>query len=383
MLSVICYLLSVYTFNTPRLFLPLFLFGLSIIYKKELFKIKKWVLLSAFLALVIIAPLVPHLLSSEGRLRFREVNIFTNLDVIKTANQRIEAEGNSFLARTFHNRRIGYALLFAKHYFDHFNPGYLFFHGDVNPKFSIQDVGQLYLVELPFLVLGLFFLFKHGKKAAWTVFLWLLLGLVPAGTARETPHALRTLVTLPTWQIIIAFGILGTYQSLKSKVSKRTLYLLSVICYLLSVSYFLHHYFIHYPQEFSREWQYGYKQAILSISEKDSPFEKADQGLSFEDYDEILVSNVYGRPYIYFLYHLQYSPLKYQQEVIRERNVYGQYTVKSFDKFRFGNLGELISENDTGEVLLLGRPEEIPKKAKILREIKFLNEETSFIIAER
>ena len=371
LLSAFCFLLSIYTFNTPRLFVPIFLLGLSIIYRKKLFQIKKWVLLSTFFGLIMIMPLIPHFLSVEGSLRFKEVNIFTNLEVVKTANQRIAAEENSFLARILYNRRIGYTLLFAKHYFDHFNLDYLFFHGDVNPKFSIQDTGQFYLIELPFLILGLFFLFKQKQKESWLILLWLLSGLIPAGTARETPHALRTLVTLPTWQIIITFGIFGVYKSLTGKRQKKAFVFMFSCFYVFMFLCFLHNYFIHYPKEFSREWQYGYKQAILYTKE------------IAEDYDEILVSNVYGRPYIYFLYYLQYSPLKYQQEAIREKSVYGQYTVKSFNKFKFGNLGGLISENKTGRVLLLGRSEEIPKKANILKEIKFLNGETAFVIAEK
>jgi len=51
LLSAFCFLLSIYTFNTPRLFVPIFLFGLSIIYRKKLFQIKKWVLLSTFFGL--------------------------------------------------------------------------------------------------------------------------------------------------------------------------------------------------------------------------------------------------------------------------------------------------------------------------------------------
>jgi len=371
LLSVVCYLLSVYTFNTPRLFLPIFLFGLSLIYRKELFKIKKWVLLSAVFGLIMTAPLIPHLLSKEGRLRFEEVNIFTNLDVIKTANKRIELEGNTLLARVLHNRRLGYALLFARHYFDHFNPGYLFFHGDVNPKFSIQDTGQFYLIEMPFLILGLYYLFKYGKKEAWIVILWLLSGLIPAGTARETPHALRTLATLPTWQIIISFGIWGVYKSLTEKRQKKAFVFMLSCFYVFMFFFFLHNYFIHYPKEFSREWQYGYRQAVLYTKE------------IVRDYDEVLVSDVYGRPYIYFLYYFKYFPSKYQQKAIRERSIYRQYTVKGFDKFRFGNLGELISESNTKKTLLIGRLEDVPKQAKILEEIEFLNGETSFIIAEK
>jgi hypothetical protein len=53
-------------------------------------------------------------------------------------------------------------------------------------KFSTQDVGQLYLVELLLLLLGLIMMFTYYRAQAWLLAYWLLTAIIPAATARET-----------------------------------------------------------------------------------------------------------------------------------------------------------------------------------------------------
>jgi hypothetical protein len=73
--------------------------------------------------------------------------------------------------------------------------------GDGNPKFSIQDVGQLYLIEAPFFAIGICALFLSYPGVGLLLVYWIIAAIIPAATARETPHALRILNSLPTWQI--------------------------------------------------------------------------------------------------------------------------------------------------------------------------------------
>jgi len=164
----------------------------------------------------LIIPSLPHLASSQGKLRWHEVNIFSNLDVILDSNSRTRIDGGSILARVVHHRYIGHSLNFLNHYFDHFDFRYLFLNGDINPRFSVQDVGQLYLINFPFLLIGLYALFQiKNKNVIKLLIAWFLLGPVPAATARETPHALRSLSTLPTPYIFIALGIIYIFTNLK------------------------------------------------------------------------------------------------------------------------------------------------------------------------
>lgn len=373
---------AMYTFNSARYFLPFFaLLLLWFTYGKELqiffsalllsfskskskslnVSIKITVMrlmISVFIASIFMLPLIPHLLSPEARLRFKEVNIFSDPLIVTTANARIEHAGNSWWANVLNNRRVGYGLSYMKHYLDHFDPSFLFIKGDGNPKFSIQDTGQFYIVEAVFLAIGWYMIFSTNVKLGILLLGWLLLAIVPAGVARETPHALRILNTLPTWHIAIAVGIASVWDALKRK-SIRYVYILNVVLmYTVFIVFYLHNYYAHYPYEFSGEWQYGYKQA-LEVTE------------SLKDrYDHIVVSEIIGRPYMYALFYGKYSPQEFWESKTSFFDAAGFYKVKGFGKYTFveSDVPEL-----EGNILYVLPPHLKPVDATVIKHITLLN----------
>ncbi|MCX8009222.1 MAG: phospholipid carrier-dependent glycosyltransferase, partial [Patescibacteria group bacterium] len=242
---------AIYTFNSARYFAPLFMCLLLWYTKESVKRSIRQVVIGMLIAVVALVPIFPHLLSPEARLRYKEVNIFSDIELVNLANQRIERAGNTIIARIIHNRRIYYTLSFAKHYLDHFEPRFLFVKGDGNPKFSIQDVGQLHVVEIPLLLIGFFYLLIKKRRVGIFLFLWLLLAIIPAGVARETPHALRILNTLPTWHIFIAFGIMVVLFEVKNRLIKNLSRVYVFGGYVFCIIFYLHNYYVHYPIEYS------------------------------------------------------------------------------------------------------------------------------------
>src|SRR3989339_425926 len=153
--SVFGFVLASYTFNANRLLSPLFLVMLTLIYLRIAVLNWKWWFFSALVGIILALPMLGHLRSPEGKLRWNEVNIFSNLKVIKESNSRREVDGNTLLSRIFHHRYLGYSRLFLEHYLEHLDLKYLFVQGDRNPRINIPDMGQMYLIELPFFLIGL------------------------------------------------------------------------------------------------------------------------------------------------------------------------------------------------------------------------------------
>lgn len=355
-LSALPFAATFYTFNSTRAFVPIFLVGLVLLFFKEGKKLWKQGFFFAIFFLLLLLPIIPHLLSPQANLRFREVNIFSDLKPIELSNARIAIDQDSWWSRILHNRRWMFTTELLRHYTDNLNLNFLFLHGDINPKFSIQDVGHLYLIDLPFFIAGLFFLLKKYPEQAKLIFLWLLVGLIPAATARETPHALRILQTLPTWQIILAIGWLELFLWSKNNTLKKggTAILATVL--VLNFFWYLHHYYGHYPKEFASEWQYGYKEAINYLNSQ------------YDNYERITFTDNLGRPYIYFLFYNQYSPNKFRQTAVIERNAFGFVNVKSFDKYVFGGLDLLQTHRDK-KTLSVVSPQDLPKDKKPLKDI--------------
>lgn len=366
--SIIMFVLSFYTFNANRVIAPLMLLVLFILYHKVLWRIRGWVILSGIVGMLMILPSMRFLLDRESKLRFDEVSIFTALDPVVTANERINRSGNTALAKIINNRRVLFAGDFLKHYTDNFSGRFLFTHGDRNPRLHVQDMGQLYVIELPFLTIGAILLVKKRTREAMLLFLWMLIVPIPAGMARETPHALRIVSILPTYQIIIALGVLYTWNFFKKR--KYSSVVLSAYCILLTanVYYYLHHYYIHYPVEWSGEWQYGYKEMVQYIARH------ADQ------YDHIIITDRLSRAYVNTLFYSQYPVEHYVAQRKASRDWYGFWTVTDIGKIRFYNTD---MNNLRGRILSVETPQSVPAGFARLEEVKNLKGETVFVIAEK
>lgn len=358
---------SIYTFNSARYFAPI-LAGILFIYCWKSYRLHaKELVLGLVLALIIVLPIIPHVISPAARLRFTEVNIFSDSSIVEKSNNRIASDGSAWWSNVFHNRRIGYARSYLTHFFDQFEPWFLFIRGDGNPKFSLQDVGQLYPIELPLLVIGVIALFSQAPSLAALLILWLLSAILPAATARETPHALRIENTLPVWQIFIAFGIVSIIaHQISSKGKKIIIYTVSAL-YVLNISYFLHSYFVHYPREYSGEWQYGYREAIRFIQPiKDS-------------YDEVFITQAIGRPYMYVLFYERYDPKTFIKNRDTLFDAEGFYHVYGFAKYRFV---DTIDNSFNGKALYVMEPSKVPFGAHVLHTINLLNGVPGLVIFE-
>lgn len=370
LVSSFSFVLSLYSFNSSRIVAPILVGVLALGFYKDLLKIKKQAVLSVVMGVILVLPLVPFMLSPQAKVRFQEVNIFTDPKLIENRNQQVVNDNNSILSHVLHNHRVVYAQAFLKHYFDHFNPSFLFIKGDINPKFSIQDVGQLYLIELPFLLIGLFMLFRKKEGYWWIIPVWLIIAIIPAGTARETPHALRTEAVLPTFQILVGYGLVCAAiffeRSVRAIVIKRLVYVFVAISFFASIFYFQYEYYTHYPVRFSADWQYGYKESIKYVLQHKS------------EYDRIYEMGGMGRPYIYYLFYTKTDPREFRASAKVERDAFGFVNVSSFDKYVFPK--DLNNHVESKKNLYIISGEAVPEGGKQLKQIKRVDGSTSLTL---
>lgn len=354
--SFVSLVLSMYTFNTARIFSPILGAILVLGHIKVIWHMKKQFIIGAIVAIAIGFPLFMFLRTPQAQLRYQEVNIFSDVSVIKRVNQEIQNDNNAYYSRVIHNRRLAYTVEYLRHYFDNLRPSFLFINGDGNPKFAIQDVGQMYLWEAPFLILGIFLLFKKREGVWWLVPLWLVTAIIPAATARETPHALRIETTIPMFQILVAYGLFYAFKkvsSIKYQVLSIRLnhfmYLIFACGVLFSFLYFAHSYFVTYPIIYAREWQYGYKQAIQYVNSVKG------------DYEKIYITEDLGRPYIYILFYGQEQPENFMGSAKIRREAAGFVHVDSFGKYIFAD----TLPNNNGNYLYINSPGKVPGNADI------------------
>jgi len=199
--------LSFYTYFATRIFTPLFLIGLALIFIKEILlffaKHRKKFLLTVLLFGIIIFPFVIHLLSGKALLRFQQVSL-------NREDQKIDLIGKS-----------------KNLYVAHLAPKFVFITGDsdypgqMSVRHSVTGMGLMYKWQLPFFLIGLVYL-MFFKNRIWGFrarsILLLMLFLYPLGSViseAKTPYATRSVIGVVPYTLIIACGIWAIYLLLQ------------------------------------------------------------------------------------------------------------------------------------------------------------------------
>jgi 4-amino-4-deoxy-L-arabinose transferase-like glycosyltransferase len=369
-LSFLFFVLSFYTYNTCRLFIPLFLL-LFFLFKRKTWlpRLKKnWLAL----AMVVILSLPIFVSGFQGSSqRLAKVGIFTDPGIIN----RLEQERTLCLARNsllwcqlLHNRPLTYSQVFVKNYLSHFSRKYLFLKGSGLAQYSVPERGAIYLFELPLLILGLIFLLQEKKKKALgLLFLWAITAPIANSLTGEA-HPVRALVLLPVFPILSALGISFAFSIIKRREAEALLGIFLAVVVLLSFLSYLATYFVDYPQKPGSTWQEGYKSLYQKLSEKEG------------NYDKVVVTKFYGEPHIFYLFYQKFDPQTYQKNlgVIRYERSDKWVNVDRIGKYYFIQNGREIG----GKVLYALTPQETSEDLEILDQIMWANGETSFVIAE-
>ena len=381
-ISMIPFALSVFTYNSARIFTPLFLVVILFLYRKSFIKFRKIVVASIIFFIILLLPLVPYLFSGERSARYKLVSITDDQGLIPRINEnRGRSNLPQPLPKLIHNKFTYVVFYFTRNYLAHFTPQFLFISGAPHKQHHVQDMGELYLFQAPFLFLGLYALFYLKNPFKGLLFAWVLLAFVPVSVTNDSiPHALRTLIVVPFYQLISGLGFVISLRWIKqfSKVWKIISITALLIIFAVSLGYYLYQYYRVYPVAYSRDWQYGYKQVVDYI------------GKHKDEYDEIVYTRHYGEPHMFTLFYLNYDPARYQndQNLIRYET-FDWVRVLKFDKFYFPDLGDegtqfkdIVEKNPGKKLLIIGRKGDIPSEIPRLLTINFPNGENAFDVVE-
>ncbi|KKP40598.1 hypothetical protein A2130_03440 [Candidatus Woesebacteria bacterium GWC2_33_12] len=373
--SMIPFVISVYTYNTARVFTPLFLLVYYLLNIKFLFKNFKYLAFSFLTFVILVSPIIPFVLSGDATARYKLVSITDDAGLIPRIEERRNLSKLSpIITKLIHNRYTYNTYYFSQNYLAHFSPSFLFLKGAGHHQHHVQGVGELYWFQAPFLLYGLYLLIKRKSKSLKILLPWLLLAFVPVSMTNDSiPNALRTLIVVPVYQIFTAIGI---YEFIK--LNKYTKIILLTTFVLFSINFYIlaNNLYTQYPIRYSKDWQYGNKQVVEYIKEHQ------------DEYSLIVFSRTYGEPHIFTLFYLQYDPARFQNSKNLERfETFDWVRVLRFDRFYFPDLGDegtkyndVIKANKGKKILFIGKPGDFPPEAKILERINFLDGSEAFEI---
>jgi hypothetical protein len=202
----------------------------------------------------------------------------------------------------------------------------------------------------------------RGKLRA-ILFGWFFVAPIAASPTTELPHAIRTLVFLPTFQIFSAVGLTVLYSRYKNMILR----ILLAGFFVVNILYYFNMYFVHMNREYSQWWQYGYKEAVPYVSRIAGSYEK------------IVVSTKLEQPHMFFLFYLGYDPVSYLAQGGTASGGFAEVR-NSFDKYEFRPI-RWESETKDGSVLYVGTPDEIPSPN--LTVVLYLDGKPAVAIADR
>ena len=325
---VVLYVLSLYIYHSSRLVAPLLALTLVILYFKNLIQKIPKIFIPIALGVVLALPVAFSFLNNGGTARIGGVGLTADQGPLWRANELINHHGNTKLInRITHNKRILYLISWGQKYTSHFDLNFLSINGDEVPRSKVPEMGQIHLIELPFLILGLIFLFKskiYNLRSKIFIIAFLLIAPIASSLTFQAPSALRSLFMVIPFSILIALGIFSFFNLLAKSKLKKIISIIFIIIYSYFIAYYLDSYFIHYSKRYPFAWQYGFDQLVPYLEQQKT------------NYDQIYVTNKYDQPYILFLFYSKYSPAKIQSEIkLTQPDNFGFSTVLNFDKYNF------------------------------------------------
>jgi 4-amino-4-deoxy-L-arabinose transferase-like glycosyltransferase len=382
---------SVWTYNSARIFTPLLLLVLILIFYKKIIKFsKKQKVLSLVCSLItafFFVPMFFQLLHPMGQARYEWVKILDQGTISQINENRVKTNLPAPFPRLIHNKATYFVKNFVNNYFSHFSPQFLFLNGGSDYQFSIPNCGVLFVVNLPFFFIGFFSLLQKLKTPNSRLILsWIFLAPLASSLTREAPHVLRTIIILPMPMFLSAFGFFVVWNWLaKKKLFKKLVLIVYGVLLLASFESYIEVYARDYRIDYSWVWQYGYEQIVEYVRPR------------YKDYDKIIITKKYGEPHEFFLFYWPWDPASYQTDSQLVRfNRSNWYWVDRFDKFYFVNDWQIVTKRpqefvlESGEVvecygfkcLLITSPANAPADWKNLEAINFLNGESAFEIYE-
>lgn len=368
-LASLIFSFTVYTYFSHAIILPLILIVFIFIFRKYFFPDWRKYILSLILFIILYLPIIVLTVTNPD-LSYRSKTVFIKQDVNLGEQIRFARIGNYFLDNLFENK-VFLDFSFTRYLFQ-FNPIYLFANGLDLTDQGILGSGPLYFFELPFLLLGIIFLLKQKSLSLETkfIFFWIIIGMIPSGLTFESFSPHRVIMVFTMLNIISAVGFyyfMNNTSKLRVFTSKISLAILCLMIFL-NFSFFMHVYFINYPNEKSQNIQYPFEQISRFVWEQ------------YNLVDSIVFDPLYGvhAPFIgtgahyYLAYFGNYPPDKFQREYRdgkREREtIFGKFSIRKLDWRVDQNLKNTI---------IIASPWSLPidniNKDKIIKTFKYYN----------
>ncbi len=381
-LSFLIWGLTIFTYNSSRIFTPLFLTILTLVFWKDLIKNKKIFIFASAIFVIFFSVALIKGLSEDSIVRFQWTSILNQVGTNEINKLRGESFLPSNLSRLVYNKATYWVSNASTNYLNHFSPRFLFINGGSNYQYNPIGEGLILVVLAPFLLFGLIATLRKRNKWGTIFLIWLFLAPIPSSITRDSPHTLRSLMMITPLIFFISMGISVCFNLIKKwqKLAAVTLVLILGINFY----FFWQNYSENYIKNYSWAFQYGYKETVQFIKDH------------YSEYDQIIITKKQGEPHEFVLFYFAWSPSKYQEDTNLIRYLQSNwYWVDRFDKFIYVNDWDIPKDANgkwkmerggqfkiSQKALLITSPGNYPSSWKKLKTVYYLDSKPAFDIVE-
>ncbi|MBP9814404.1 phospholipid carrier-dependent glycosyltransferase [Candidatus Woesebacteria bacterium] len=330
MLSVTCFVASIFSYDAPKIFLPPFIILLVFIYRHEFKTLQERLKIALFICLFVAGYLV-MIFTSFVNLQSKDFGQVSIFNASKISDQVIYERNNTlapeWLSRITHNKVTVSMEKFVASYFKSFSINYLFVNGYGNLQLSTSRVGQYHFFMFPLFFIGLAYILLGKVKKGFVYIWWMFFGALPGGLT-DGNYPYRSVLMLPAITIISAHAmdkIIEYLASVSKKMRVVAISLISIVVFI-SVSRFIIIYFYDYPAYASEWWAKEQNQVIRQvITDRDK-------------YPLIFIDGAWASSYAFFA---RTDPTIFKNEMNKISDFKG-VQVKQLDNVIFGNFQDIL-----------------------------------------
>lgn len=304
-LSAFFFSLSVYTYYSERLFVPLFVLALLLVERKKIKSLCKEYFL--FLCSLVVFSFPIFYLSVFGSDAARAGMVFITKDIEFTRGVLLNEVKEWVGRKTMVFDAILLFFYWSRKYLNYFEPSFLFFGGLNLTRDNTLGVGVLYLFELITLPYGIYKLYKIDKRVWTLLILWIFIGIFPASLTNNEQHPGRTFVIFAP---LLVFSSVGIYYLTNFIWSKKELFLVrisSFVLFLVVLWSFVHFYFTYtlvFPVQRGEDFMDGTKEAVMYALENKDKYDL----IIFDPYRGVTSPYIVSIPHMYILFILLMTP---------------------------------------------------------------------------
>jgi 4-amino-4-deoxy-L-arabinose transferase-like glycosyltransferase len=358
--SAILFGLSLYSYSVAKVFTPLMIGLIAVLYRRELGQEWRKALIALGVIAIIAAPEIALTMKhrAEMQARYNQMSLFNYMEKCPGCAPMVISPNDSIPAKVE---------LFSANWAGYFTPSFLFFTGDRGDHWSLlhpRGFGQLLPEQAPLILIALVALAGARRRRSVLMLVgWLALAAIPAaltvpsgawqpepgpptpfalmehpvanvpltpGLLFSHPESRRDILAMTAWTVLSAVGCVTLIELVSSSSALTTIVAVLIATgAIFHGARFVRAYFRDYPIEAAPYFQYGMEQAIAQTRKLGG------------DNAPVFITNRMEMPYIYVLFFDRYPPDVFQHEPVDyvpgEPGSSLYAGVSHFDRYWFGN----------------------------------------------